>query len=124
MGGPTVWSSVAHPALTPAIEASMWKAIRSDPPANPSAVVQFFSYRQSVNPARFDHYHPRIAKALARMGAQALTPTPNTTPTTPTTPSDQPQVLTPPVTPVPEPATVLITIGMAGYALWWRRRRT
>ena len=24
---------------------------------------------------------------------------------------------------VPEPATLLLTIGMTGYALWWRRRR-
>ena len=59
MGGPSVWSSVAHPALTPAIEAEMWKSIRNDPPPDTSAVVQFFLYRQSMDPTRFDHYHPR-----------------------------------------------------------------
>src|ERR1700678_94000 len=61
IGGPSVWSSVAHPALTPAIEAEMWKSIRSDPPPDTSAVVQFFLYRQSLDPTRFDHYHPHVA---------------------------------------------------------------
>ena len=42
MGGPSVWSSVAHPALSPAIEAEMWKSIKSDPPPITDAVVQFF----------------------------------------------------------------------------------
>jgi hypothetical protein len=128
MGGPTVWSSVAHPALTPAIEASMWKAIKSDPPPDTDAVVQFFMFRQSLAPARFDHFHPRIAAALSKIEAQLITPataTPATTTpatTTTTSPTEQAQQLTP--APVPEPATLFMTLGMAGYALWWRRRRT
>ena len=132
MGGPSVWSNVAHPALTPGIEAEMWKSIKSDPPPNTDAVVQFFQYRQSVDPKRFDHYHPKVAAALAKIAAEAAKPTASTTSTTSTTssPTDQAQTLGPPttapaeVTPVPEPATFLLTIGMAGYALWWRRRRT
>jgi PEP-CTERM motif len=131
MGGPTVWTSVAHPQLTAAIEASMWKAIRSDPPPDPNAVVQFFMFRQSLAPARFDHFHPRIAVALSKIEAQLITPatttattaTPSTTTTsTPSSPTDQAQQLTPAA--VPEPATLFLTMGMAGYALWWRRRRT
>jgi PEP-CTERM motif len=127
MGGPTVWSSVAHPALTPAIEASMWKAIKSDPPPDTDAVVQFFMFRQSLAPARFDHFHPRIAVALSKIEAQLITPatttaTPATTTTTTTSPTEEAQQLTPAA--VPEPATLFLTIGMAGYAIWWRRRRT
>jgi hypothetical protein len=127
MGGPTVWSSVAHPALTPAIEASMWKAIKSDPPPDTDAVVQFFMFRQSLAPTRFDHFHPRIATALSKIEAQLITPatptataTPATTTTT-TSPTEQAQQLTPAA--VPEPATLFLTLGLAGYALWWRRRR-
>ncbi len=126
MGGPTVWSSVAHPLLTPSIEAAMWKSIRSDPPPDPSPVVQFFLYRQSLAPKRFDHFHPRIAVALSKIKAEIATPTTTTTTTTtastPTTtsPTDQAQQITPAA--VPEPATLFLTIGMAGYALWWRRR--
>ena len=65
---------VAHPALTQAIEAAMWKSIRSDPPPNTSPVVKFFLYKQSVDPARFDHYHPRVAAALAKIEARARRP--------------------------------------------------
>ena len=124
LGGPTVWSSVAHPALTPAIEASMWKAIRSDPPPDTNAVVQFFLFKQSLDPPRFDHFHPKVAASLAKIKSEMVTPTTSTStvPTTSTTtPTDQAQQLTPPT--VPEPATWLLTFGMAGYALWSRRRR-
>jgi hypothetical protein len=132
MGGPSVWSTVIHPPLNAGIEASMWKSIKSDPPPNTNAVVQFFQYRQSVDPTRFDHYHPRIAVALAKIAAEAAkqtTPTTSTTTSTTTSPTDQAQSLTPPTTTsgdvtAPEPTTFLLTIGMAGYALWWRRRRT
>jgi hypothetical protein len=120
MGGPSVWAAVAHPQLNQAIEASMWKSIKSDPPPETSPVVNFFLWKQSLDPARFDHYHPNIAKALAKIKAEmASSPT-----TTSTSPNDQPQTLTPPSTPstVPEPATLALAIGMTAYALWWRRR--
>ena len=125
MGGPTVWSSVAHPALTPAIEASMWKAIKSDPPPDTNAVVQFFMYRQSLDPPRFDHYHPRIAEALSKIEAELAT----TRRRRRRRRRHRPRLRLPnklnELTPaaVPEPATLFLTIGMAGYALWWRRRR-
>ena len=63
----------------------MWKAIKSDPPPDPDAVVQFFMFRQSLAPKRFDHYHPRIAKALSKIEAQLITPA--TTPTSTATPA-------------------------------------
>ncbi len=107
LGGPSVWSKVAHPALTAGIEAQMWKSIKSDPPPNTTAVVQFFEYRQSLDPARFDHYHPRIAASLAKIEAQGATPsTSATTPTATTTtgtPTDQAQQITAPST---DPASV------------------
>lgn len=130
MSGPSVWSAVAHPGLTPGIEAEMWKAISSDPPPNIDAVVQFFLYKQSLDPARFDHYHPHVAKALAKIKAEeaTTTATPTASTTSTGTPSEGAQTLGPPAsTPdentVPEPGTFLLTIGMAGYAIWWRRRR-
>jgi hypothetical protein len=116
-GGPNVWSHVAHPALNQEIEAAMWKNIRSDPPPDTSALVNYFLYKQSLDPARFDHYHPRLARALAKIEAQLVNPT-----TSPTT-STQPQTITPPSSSsVPEPSTVFLTLGMASYAIWWRRR--
>jgi hypothetical protein len=127
MAGPSVWSTVAHPALSSSIEASMWKSIRTDPPPDTTAVVNFFLYKQSLDAKRFDHYHPEVAKALAKIEAQLINPTTVTSPTTATTatsatsPTDQAQQLTPSV--VPEPTTLFLTFGMAGYAVWRRRRR-
>jgi hypothetical protein len=133
LGGPSVWSNVAHPALSSAIESAMWKAIKNDPPPNTNAVVQFFLYRQSLDPARFDHYHPRVGAAMtkikAELAAQSTTPPTTATTSTATTPTDQAQSLTPPASSspppensIPEPATLLLATGMVGYALWWRRR--
>jgi hypothetical protein len=130
LGGPSVWSTIAHPQLNATIESAMWKSIKHDPPPNPSAVVQFFLYKQSLDPARFDHYHPRVAVALAKIKTElvsaAATPTPTSTTTT-SSPTDQAQTLGPPasspdVNSVPEPGTLLLSLGMVGYALWWRRR--
>jgi hypothetical protein len=105
----------------------MWKAIKSDPPPDTDAVVQFFLWKQSLDPARFDHFHPKVAAAMSKIKAEIATATPATATatgpsTTTSSPTDQAQQLTPPA--VPEPATLYLTIGMAGYALWWRRRRT
>jgi hypothetical protein len=141
LAGPSVWAAVAHPPLNPEIEAAMWKSIKTDPPPDTSAVVNFFLWKQSVDPKRFDHYHPNVAKALGKIEAQILTPPTTTTPATTntsTSPTDQAQQLTPgtttttpstttssSITPehIPEPATLLLTIAMTGYAIWWRRRQ-
>ena len=80
--------------LDAGIEAEMWKSIKSDPPPNTDAVVQFFQYRQSVDPNRFDHYHPKVAASLAKIdGWQAASRRRRTTRTTSTTisPTDQAQ---------------------------------
>jgi hypothetical protein len=101
----------------------MWKAIRSDPPPDTNAVVQFFLWKQSLDPARFDHFHPKVAAAMSKIKSELATAATATAPSTSTSsPTDEAQTLTPPS--VPEPATLYLTIGMAGYALWWRRRRT
>jgi hypothetical protein len=131
MGGPTVWSKVAHPGLSAAIESEMWKAIKSDPPPDTDAVVQFFLYKQSLDPARFDHYHPRVAASLAKIKSEAATagatPTTSTSSTGSTPPGQGAQTLgsgpsSPNVSETPEPGALLLAIGMAGYAIWWRRR--
>ena len=96
----------------------MWKIVRTDPPPELSPLVENMIFKQSLDPARFDHYHPRLARALAKIEAQLISPA-TTTPTTSVAPTE-PQQISP--EPVPEPATLLLTIGMASYALWRRRR--
>jgi PEP-CTERM motif len=124
--GPSVWSSLVHPSVTPDVRTSIWRALRSDD-AESSAWVQFLLWKQSLDPARFAHYHPKVAPVLDRissasLGSQAITPA--TTPPTSsnqstTTPLTQSQTLT---GAVPEPGAWLLALGMTGWGLWWRRR--
>ncbi|MFI5460835.1 MAG: PEP-CTERM sorting domain-containing protein [Isosphaerales bacterium] len=121
MGGPSVWSSVIHPRITPAVESAIWKAIRTDP-GETSPWIQFMLYKQSLDPVRFAHYHPNLSPALNRLSAsstvaQVVTPGSSTTPNggtaTPLTLGQE----------IPEPATWLLAIGLAGWGAWWRRRK-
>jgi hypothetical protein len=125
LGGPTVWSTVPHPPLTAAIERAIWKDIRTDP-SESNPVVEFFLFRQTLDPQRFDHYHPRLAlelhKIVAAAEAQQAATTNSTGSTSSTTdPSIQAQELGP-TAQVPEPAGLVIALGMVGYAFWRRRR--
>jgi len=122
LGGPSVWSSVIHPRVTPGVEAAIWKAIRTDP-GETSPFIQFLLYKQSLDPARFAFYHPKLSPALDRLSAsptaaQVLTPSSSTTPTGGTTspPTEAQQI--------PEPATWLLAVGMAGWAAWRHRHKS
>jgi len=125
LGGPSVWDTVPHPPVTEAVRQGIWKALKTDP-GGTAPIVQFLLNKQSLDPARFDHYHPNLVGPLARFttptttttttGAQVLTPSSTTLPTeAQTTGGPSPQT-------VPEPEALLLAIGMAGWAVWWRRR--
>jgi hypothetical protein len=133
LGGPRVWDTVPHPLVTEAVKQEIRKALKTDPGAT-APIVQFLLNKQSLDPTRFDHYHPNLVGPLARIaatipststpttGAQVLT-SPSTTPSTPSTPSTGSQSLggaSPAAT--PEPGALLLAIGMTGWAVWWRRR--
>jgi hypothetical protein len=119
VAGPSAWSSIIHPQVSPAVRSAIWKALRSDR-AEASPWVQFLFYKQSLNPDRFARFHPRVALALDRMSARpaarVLAQEPVNTPTaSPAPPLLQAQQ-------IPEPATWLLALGMAGWFAWWRRR--
>jgi hypothetical protein len=93
----------------------------------------YLQWRRDLNPERFDRYHPRIGPFLA---SQVVTlpvsePPPIPTPTLPPISTASPiQVPTltpigPPRAPleqtVPEPSTVVMTLAMVGWGIWWRR---
>jgi hypothetical protein len=128
LGGPSVWDKVPHPPVTEAVKHEIRKALKTDP-GGTALIVQFLLNKQSLDPARFDHYHPNLVRPLARIaatipstttttttGAQVLTPPPTTLPTEAQT-TGGPSLQT-----VPEPEALLLAIGMAGWAVWWRRR--
>jgi hypothetical protein len=118
LGGPSVWSSIPHPPLTRGIEEAIWRNIRTDP-SESNPMVKFFLYRESLAPRRFDHYHPRLALALHRIVAATEAREAKSSPVA-SAPLEA-QQLDPEK--VPEPGTLLLAIGMVGYALWWRRSR-
>jgi hypothetical protein len=124
-GGPSVWSTHVHPPLTLDVRLAIWHAIKTDP-GDTSPWIQFLLYKQSLDEARFDHFHPRISKALAKLPAPhtvgpVVNPLPSTTPSSgPSTPPNESQQIQPQA--VPEPGAWLVAMGMAGWGLWWRRR--
>jgi hypothetical protein len=121
MAGPSVWSTVIHPAVTPDLRSAIWKALGSaDATTNP--MVDFLLWKQSLDPTRFARYHPKVAPILNRISTASLgsqTIAPSTSTGTGTTPITQPQTLTPSV---PEPGPWLLALGMSCWGLWWRRR--
>jgi hypothetical protein len=123
LAGPRLWSSVVHPQLTPAVDSAIWKALRTDR-TEQNPWIHFLLYKQSLNPARFDRYHPNVAIALRRISASPVSArvlTPATTPSsTPSTGTDTPLVEG---QQIPEPAAWLLAVGMAGWGAWWRHRR-
>ena len=121
MAGPSVWTKVIHPSVTPDLRAAIWKALGSTDAAS-SPMVDFLLWKQSLDPARFARYHPHVAPILTRISTASLgsqTTTSSTPTSTSTTPVTQPQSITPTV---PEPGPWLLALGMTGWGLWWRRR--
>jgi hypothetical protein len=118
LGGPSVWSSVAHPPLTAGIEQAIWRNIRTDP-SESNPMMQFFMYRENLAPRRFDHYHPRLALELDKIVAAADAQQAKSSPPAPS--SVQAQELGP-AAQVPEPGILVIALMMTGYALWRRHR--
>jgi hypothetical protein len=133
-GGPKVWADVVHPPVTPAMVSEVWRDIKTDP-GGTDPMIEFLLWKQSIDPTRFAHYHPKLAPALHRISlarsssttTQAIAPTTGsggtTSPSTPVVPppTTEPQNLIP--TPSPEPGTLLIAAGMAAWAVAKMRGR-
>lgn len=113
LGGPSVWASVPHPPVTPAIEAEIWQDIKTDPSGS-DLMIQYLLWKESLDPTRFASYHPKLAPALTKIAS------------TPSTGSQQ--VGNPPGTggtgpqAVPEPSAWLLALTLTGWGLWRRHR--
>ncbi|WP_157579420.1 PEP-CTERM sorting domain-containing protein [Singulisphaera acidiphila] len=92
----------------------MVRALQSaDPRSTPW--VQYLLWRQGLNVARFNFYHPGLGPALEEL------PPPKTPPTTPPPAGGEVDPPTP-KPPVPEPSSFLVALGMLGAGIWWRSR--
>ncbi len=140
LAGPSVWTKVLHPPVTPTVRTAIWQTVKTDP-GGADPMVAYLLWKQSLDPTRFAFYHPKLAPALNKIAKatptapqslippttttssgtpSSTTPTTSTgTSTTPSTPSEQ--GLNPP--PIPEPGTLWIVLGMAGWGIWRSRRR-
>lgn len=88
-------------------------------------LVEYLHWRRSLNPSRFDRYHPKLAPLLTRTMLTQLPPDTPTLPTLPALPGD-PDGFDPtrpiPQVPIPEPGTLMIALVLAGSFAWMRRR--
>jgi hypothetical protein len=106
-------SRVAAPHFSAGVRITMADSSLMETP-----FVRYLLWRRGLDPARFDHYHPRIGPILASLSPPPPSP-PTSVPTTHPTPPPsipQPQGLN-----VPEPPTTLLALALIGAALWWRR---
>jgi hypothetical protein len=131
LGGPTVWAKVEHPPVSEAVRSAIWQSVRTDPGAT-DPMVDFLLWKQSLDPTRFAHYHPKLAPALHKieLARSSLTlvsqamPPPTTTGssgTSPAPPTVAPQNLNPGS--APEPSTLLLAACMTAWAVRRRHHR-
>ena len=114
-GGPELWAQ-RHAPRFPSARALPTR--NGQPLATP--FTEYLLWRRELNPARFDHFHPRIGPALGQL-TPPLLPTP--TRTIAALAVTPPPLLVPrPQTTVPEPGTLPLALSIIGAGLWWRWR--
>ena len=110
--GPSIWSSTIHPQVTPDVRTADLAAPWAANGRESNAWVHFLLWKQSLDPARFAHYHPHVA-ARSRSNLHVAAWQPSDRPTIP--PHHAPRARPPrsrsrkPLTPaVPEPGPWLL----------------
>ena len=82
--GPGVWSTVQAPPVTLRVREAIAQALQSPNPTGNSS-VEYLMWRRSLDPSRFDQWHPVIGPILQ----QLLNLTPTSNPTASTTQGQQ-----------------------------------
>jgi hypothetical protein len=83
-----------------------------------SPFLRYLLWRRGLDPARFDHYHPRIGPILASFPFPSPSP-PTSLPTA--HPEPPPSIPQPQGLNVPEPPTTTLALALIAAAFWWRR---
>ncbi len=127
-GGPLLWARARPPRIPAGLSLA---AI--DGPAADASLQGYLQWRRGLNAERFDRNHRRIGPMLARRAISVPVPVPPPIPTPtlpPVTTANPIQVPTltpigPPRGPqeqtVPEPTTLVMTLALVGWGVWWRR---
>ncbi len=127
-GGPMLWARARSPRIPAGLSLG-----DLDGPTADASLQGYLQWRRGLNAERFDRNHRRIGPMLARraISLPMLLPPPIPPPTLPPVSTANPiQVPTltpigPPRSPqeqaVPEPSTVVMTLALIGWGVWWRR---
>ena len=120
IGGPTLWASVRSPRFPSNVLLARRNGNLLETP-----FVDYLFWRRSLNPARFDLFHPALGPALG----QLTPPSPAVVPTAipgGSTQGGRPPTSTNPVPEVgvPEPTSLSTGLMMIAVAYGWRRRRS
>ena len=120
------WQWPEHPHVPTALRIAVDHGFLPQTP-----FTNYLKWRQSLDPARFDYYHPRVAYLLSLENVS--TPAIVSTPVVPPVVQPQAQTITPPPllppqaqTVVPEPGSLSVALAMiasAAAARSWRRGR-
>lgn len=114
-GGPTRWAAVQSPRFPSGLLLPTTNGQLIDTP-----FVDYLDWRRSLNPRRFDHYHPFIGPALGNL----IPPTNLTTPIPPPSSissAGEPSVNPAPQIGTPEPGSLAMSLTLIGAGILWRR---
>lgn len=126
IAGPKTWAHAEHPAWTESVRHAAMVSVHQDP-GRTDLMANFLLWRQSLDPARFNHYHPGFVRALHRitmLRSRMLAPSQGPATSSPGGPSTcatiSPQDATPPT--VPEPGSLLLAAGLSAWCVRRMRR--
>lgn len=117
-GGPRIWKARHAPPLVLSVREALQQAVMG-PAATENPFVQYLMWRRSLNPARFDHWHPFLGPRI-----HELVPVVHHASRPSVSPHERPPLHPEPqvIPPVPEPDTILIAMALIGSGVWWRKR--
>lgn len=112
--GPTHWSTARPPGIPSGLHLVTTGGQLVETP-----FVDYLFWRRSLNPARFDHYHPVVGPELGLLLPPPTNPTPVPVGLTISGPppfNPQPEIGT------PEPAALPMALTLIAVGVWYRRR--
>jgi hypothetical protein len=117
--GSTYWATHQPPFITPDVKSWINESVFA-PHAASTPMVQYLLWRRSLDPDRFDEWHPQLGPELAHLPPLTTPKVPQVNPKPTPTPAE-PQIIPTPL-PAPEPAGATLALSLLGGTAWCRLR--